>query len=250
MTEENIIQKTIIKENNDPNLEKLKKWTQKLGESIIPVNRLDYYSNAIPLGAFCNAVSFILHGFQRCNVFRNKDSFLLGVILLFGGIGQITSGILEYIKGRIFTSTFYSLYGFYCLSDYFLYILPLKFYKYGIFGINFDEASLCGFYGAWMMVTFPIIISSIKTNLFYFLQCFALTIIFVLRCFGEGFLSRYPSMKKAAGIFEVIEGFISLYICINQLINEAFRLQILPAYPFQSDNDIDIFFDYRKKNEL
>ena len=148
----------------------------------------------------------------------------------------------------MFTSTLYSLYGFYCLSYYFLYILPLKFSKYGILGINFDEPSLSGFYGAWMMFSLPITISCIRINLFYLLQCLAITVFFVLRCFGEAFL-RYEAMRLAAGIFEIYDGFISLYICINQLINESFRFQMLPSIPFQHDNEIDITQDFRKKNK-
>jgi succinate-acetate transporter protein len=240
MSEGNRInEKSTIQAIMDPNIEQIEKLTQKLGNTIITVNRLDYYGNSIPLGSFCHAVAFILCGFNRCHVFSNKDSFLWGVILLFGGIGQITAGFLEYIKGRIFTSTLYSLYGFYCLSYYFLYILPLKFSNYGILGINFDEPSLSGFYGAWMMISLPITISCIRINLFYLLQCLAITVFFVLRCFGEGFL-RYGLMRQSAGILESIAGFISLYICINQLINEAFTYQLLPAINFQDDNEIDI----------
>ena len=133
----------------------------------------------------------------------------------------------------------YLTYGFYCLSHYFLYLIPLKFGKIHIFGINFDEPSLCGFYGAWMLLSLPITISSIRTNLFYVLQCLATTAFFVLRCFGEGFL-RYGLMRHSAGILQVIAGFLSLYICINQLINEAFTYQLLPAFPLKRDNEIDI----------
>ena len=52
-------------------------------------------------------------------------------------------------------------------------------------------------------------------------------------------------MRHSAGILQVIAGFISLYICINQLINESFRYQLLPSIPFQPDNEIDIIQDYQ-----
>ena len=76
-----------------------------------------------------------------------NDTFLWGVILIFGGLGQITCGFLELIKGRAFPSTFYLTYGFYCLSHYFIYIIPLKFWKFRIFGLNWDNNTLCAFYG-------------------------------------------------------------------------------------------------------
>ena len=243
-----IINKNNTEEDYNLNIETIKRLVKRLGYSLIIVNRLDYYGNAIPLGAFCNSIAFILYGFQRCTVFREKDSFLWGIILLFGGLGQVTAGLLEFVKGRSFTSMIYLTYGFYCFSHFFLYIIPLKFGNYNIFGINFDERSLCGFYGAWMIISFPITISSIRTNLFYVLQCLATTAFFVLRCFGEGYF-RYALMRHSAGILQVIAGFISLYICINQLINEAFRFQLLPSIPFHPDNEIDIIQDYKNNEE-
>ena len=239
MAENYIMAKNNIEDNNNIDLEKIMRLPHSIGSSLIYVNRLDYYGNSIPLGAFCNAVAFILYGFHRCNVFYNKDSFLWGVILLFGGLGQVTSGLLEFLKGRTFTTMIYLTYGVYCFSHYFLYIMPLQFGEYKIFGINFNEASLCGFYGAWMLISLSITIASIRTNLFYVLQCLATTAFFVLRCFGEGFL-KYALMRNASGILQSIAGFISLYICINQLVNESFTYQILPAIPFQRDNEIDI----------
>ena len=239
MAENYIMAKNNIEDNNNIDLEKIMRLPHSIGSSLIYANRLDYFGNSIPLGAFCNAVAFILYGFHRCTIFNNKDTFLWGIILLFGGLGQVTAGFFEFLKGRTFTTMVYLAYGFYCFAHYFLYIMPIQFAKYNIFGINYDEASLCAFYGAWMIISLPITIASIRINLFYVLQCLATTAFFVLRCFGEGFM-RYGLMRQTAGILEAIAGFISLYICINQLINESFAYQLLPAINFQDDNEIDI----------
>ena len=245
--EENLYDKEFEKEkeNYEINIKKINQLVLNTGYNILIVNRLDYYGNSIPLGAFCNALSFILYGFQRANVFKSKDSFLLGIILLYGGLGQATAGILEFIKGRTFTSTLYISYGFYCLSHFAYYFLPLLFAKFGVLGINFDEPSLCAFYGCWLVISIPITIGSIKTNLFFVLQCIATSAFFVLRCFGEGFL-RYGLMRQASGILQIIAGFISLYICINQLVNEQFRKQFLPAVPLQKENEIDIVQNFNE----
>ena len=225
-------------------LENINKLSRKLGYTEIIVNRLDYYGNTIPFGAFCNAVSFILYGFYRCEALSYNDTFLWGIILIFGGIGQITCGLLEFLKGRSFPSMIYLCYGFYCLSHYFLYMLPLKFVKYNIIGINFNENSLCAFYGAWAIISLPITIASIRTNLFFTLQCQATSVFFILRCFGEGFCKNSVA-RHSAGILQVIAGFISLYICISQLVNDQFGYQFFPAVPFTPDNDID-FTRYSK----
>lgn len=239
-----ISQKSIdIYEKNNINISK--SIYSKLYFNQLIVNRLDYYGNSIPFGAFCNAVAFILYGFYRCKAYSINDSFLWGVILLFGGIGQVTSGILELIKGRAFTTTLYLSYGFYCLSHYFIYILPLKFSKFNIFGINYNEINLCAFYGAWAIISLPITFVSLKVNFFYILQCLSISVFFILRCLGEGF-NIYVLVRHAAGILQVISGFLSLYICICQLINEQFGYQFFPAVPFTPNNGID-YTNYSKK---
>ena len=81
----------------------------KLKEQPIIVNRLDYYGNTIPLGAFCYAVSFILLGFYETKIFEKPDKFTYLVLLFFGGLGQITAGMLEYIKSRTFPTIVYLL---------------------------------------------------------------------------------------------------------------------------------------------
>ena len=142
-----IIKNNQINKLPNNNYENIKRLTQNLGYTELIVNRLDYYGNSVPLGAFCNAISFILYGFCRCKVYSVNDTFLWAVILIFGGIGQITSGLLEYIKGRTFTSTLYLCYGSYCLSYYYIYVLPLKLSKYNIFGINYHEVVYVLFMG-------------------------------------------------------------------------------------------------------
>ena len=224
----------------DLSLEYIKRLIQKFGYTAVIVNRLDYYGNAIPLGAFCNAIAFILYGFHRCGVFSTNDTFLWGLILLFGGIGQATAGFLEFLKVRSFPATLYLTYGFYCLTHYAAYIIPLKFKVYGIYGINVENHSLAFFYGSWFIIVLPIVICALKTNLFFLCQTACTLLFFFFRFVGEIKDDKISLRMIVAGIFEVIAGFMSLYICINQIINEQFRTQILPSIPLSLNNEIDI----------
>ena len=106
---------------------KIQHILNKLEHTPFVVNRLDYYGNSIPLGAFCFAVSFILIGFIECGIFNKYDTFTFSVILLFGGIGQITSGILEYIKSRTYLTIIYLLYGLYFITFFLCIIIKMKF---------------------------------------------------------------------------------------------------------------------------
>ena len=228
-----------IIQNNEvnSNIPQLKQLVDLMGYIQLSTNNLDYYANSIPIGAFCNSISFILYGFQLCKVFNNEDNFLYGVILIFGGIGQITSGILEFIKIRTFPSLVYLTYGFYCLS---LYIIKTT----DIFSGDASSKDLSAFYGAWMIISIPITISSIKINLLYVLHTFLTMAFFVLEVFGQGF-KEDNVRNKTGGIILSISGFVSLYIFLNQVINETLKFQFLPAIPFVPDNEIDIVADYK-----
>ena len=82
------------------------------------VNRLDNYRISIPINSFCFAISFIINWFFECQIFSNPDKFLYIFLLLFGGIGKIITGSLEYLKGRTFPANVYLIYGIYFVSLY------------------------------------------------------------------------------------------------------------------------------------
>lgn len=200
----------------------------RLSRTALTVNKLDYYGNVIPFGAFCNSVAFVLYGFVLCGVHSGEDYFLWSMIFFFGAIGQITAGLLEFIKGRTFPSTLYLTYGLYCLSHYFLKISDFK-----------DGNPMKVFFGSWAGLTFPLLIGSIKTNLFYLIQSLATCAYCVIMCIGYC-LNKRLLEEKVPGIILCIAGFDSLYIGVNQIINEQFRAHIIPAVPLSSDNEIDI----------
>ena len=219
-----------------------KRFISKFGSEVLRWHQMDYYANAIPLGSFCFALAFIIYGFYRCKIYTVNDTFLWSVILLFGGIGQCTAGFLEYCKGRGFPSALYLTYGFYCLSHYALYIIPPWFNinRNTSMLYNYTQNSICCFYSAWVILSFGILIASVKTNLLYILQCLATFVFFLLRAIGEG-RGSLGTKRHAAGIFQAIAGFFSLLICFSQLLNnETFYRPVFPTCPMSPYNEIDI----------
>ena len=203
----------------------------KLQNTPLIVNRLDYYGNSIPLGAFCFAISFIIFGFYECGVFDKPDPFSFAVILLFGGVGQITAGIFEYIKSRTFPTIVYLVYGLFFISFFLCF-----YYNTEIFSKN-DCKKI--FFGTWAGLSFPLVIGSLQTNVIYLLQNLSVFAFFIIRCIGE---CRDINVlnKKVSGILELVTGFLSLYLCFSQVLNEHYRCTILPASPLNPDNEIDI----------
>ena len=214
----------------------------RFGQDILTWHQLDYYGNAIPLGSFCYAIAFIIYGFYRCKVYKVNDTFLWSVILLFGGIGQITAGFLEWCKGRTFPTALYLTYGFYCLSHYASYIIPPWFRIHNNMSLlyNYTEDSICAFYSGWLVITFAILLSSVRTNLLFILQCLAAFAFFLLRAIGEG-CGSLGTKRNAAGILQAISGFFSLLVCFSQLINnETFHRPCFPTCPMSPYNEVDV----------
>ena len=197
-----------------------KRLLGKFGSDVLTWHQIDYYANAIPLGSLCFALAFIIYGFYRCKVYRVNDTFLWSVILLFGGIGQCTAGFLEWCKGRAFPTALYLTYGFYCLSHYAGYIIPPWFRINQNMSMlyNFTQDSICAFYSGWVVISFALLIASVRTNLLFILQCLATFIFFLLRAIGEG-CGSLGTKRNAAGILQAIAGFFSLLICFSQLLN-------------------------------
>ena len=218
----------------------------KFGRDPWIFNRLDFFGNSIILGAICNALAFIIYGFYRCKIYKVNDTFLWSVILLFGGLGQITAGFLEYCKGRSFPCTVYLCLGFYCLSHYAYYVIQPHFdinynsYMY----YTYDTASIAVYYAGWTFIAFGLLLGSIRSNVLYILQlstCFA---FFLLRAIGEG-CGSIGAKRYAAGILEAISGFISLYIGFSQIINnETCYRMCFPTCPLSPDNEIDLLPPY------
>ena len=203
----------------------------KLQSTPLIVNRLDYYGNSIPLGAFCFAIPFILFGFYESGVLDKPDSFTFAIILLFGGVGQITAGVFEYIKSRTFPTIVYLVYGLFFVSFFLSY-----YYNTDVFE-KVDCKKI--FYGTWAGLSFPLVIGSLQTNVIYLLQNLVVFGFFIVRCIGEC-LDIETLNKKVSGILELVTGFLSLYLCFSQILNEHFRRVILPAFTIKKDNEIDL----------
>ena len=155
---------------------------------------------------------------------------------LFGGLGQITTGIMELMKGREFPSMFYLIYGLYCLSHYLLRITIDR----------FGEFDLCIYYIACLLLSIPIIICSIKINLFYLLQTITTSLYFFFNCLGEG-INEYILIEQVAGSFLILSGVISFYLFLSQTDNSYSLNHYFPTFPFEINNKIDFIRQTKNK---
>ena len=223
----------IISPGETKNIDNIRQLLYKLERTPIFVNRLDYFGNSIPIGAFCNAIAFIIWGFQTCEVLDNEP-FLYGLIIIFGGLGQITAGLLEYLKIRSYSALLYLTLGFFCFS-YFL--IGTK--NFQITNINLgDHEEMAFFFGAWFIIILPLVVASIKINIFFLVHTASTCFFFFFRWVGE-VCEKKNLIKYPSAIFQLIAGFISLYIFAYQLIDEEIKSELLPTIALNPQNEID-----------
>ncbi len=218
--------------------ENIRELLYKLERTALIVNRLDYFGNAIPIGAFCCAITFIILGFKQVHVFKNDDNnstFLSGLIIIFGCFGQITAGLLEYLKVRSFTALLYLTLGFFFFSDWFVEGTD---FKNIIVITEGDHEEKAFYFGAWFIIMLPLVLASLKTNIFFLAQTGSTLIFFLLRWIGEA-ADKKGLYDYASGIFQLIAGFVSFYIFCYQIIDEEWKKEILPVLPIDKGNDID-----------
>ncbi len=105
---------------------------------------------------------------------------------------------------------------------------------------NFTTDSICAFYSGWVVISFAILLASVRTNVLFILQCLCTFVFFLLRAIGEG-CGSLGTKRNAAGILQAIAGFFSLLVCFSQLLNnETFYRSVFPTCPLSPVSDIDI----------
>ena len=216
--------------------EKILNIFKNLEKKTINVLEVKKYGNAIPIGAFCNALTFIVFGIYKARILPDEFANIWTLMALFGGLGQITAGILELMKGREFPSFFYLIYGIYCFSHYILRIFTDRFGKY----------DLCIYYIVCLLLSTPIVIYSIKINLIYLLQSIFTSLYFLSNAIGEG-IDEYILIEQVAGSFQIISGVFSFIIFLSQVINALHSNFYIRTFPFDVNNQIDFIRQIRSK---
>ena len=201
---------------------------KELEKKTIYTREIKNYGNSILIGSFCNAITFIAFGVYKTRLLQDEYTNIWSLMALFGGLGQMTTGIMELIKEREFPSMIYLIYGLYCLSHYLLRITIDR----------FGEFDLCIYYLAFLLLSIPIAIYSLKINLIYLLQSIATSLYFLFKCIGEG-INEYILIEQVAGSFQIISGVLSFYIFLSQTINWNNFNFSLPTLPFDINNKID-----------
>ncbi|KAF8960658.1 Gpr1 family protein [Flammula alnicola] len=141
---------------------------------------------------------------------------VVGMAIFCGGLAQLLAGMWEFPRGNVFGGTAFTSYGAFWMS-YATILIPSS----GIVSAFTDPKELSSGLGiylvAWTMVTFFLLIATLRKNVGFIALFACLTITFALLAAGE--LAASVNSTKAGGALGVITAFIAYYVGLSELLS-------------------------------
>lgn len=192
-------------------------------------------ANPGPLGLFAFASTTLilsLYNVQASGV--KTPNVVIGMALFVGGLGQFMAGMWEFACGNVFGATAFSMYGGFWASYATLFI-PSS----GILAAYTDPNELASALGiyliTWFIVTFLLLIASLRHNVGLIALFFFLMITFIL--LGAAEFTGSVAVTKAGGAVGVVTALIAYYAGLAQLLvrEESWFTLPLGAMPRRLD---------------
>jgi len=185
-----------------------------------PVVLKDSLANPAPLGLFGFGMTTVLLNLHNAG-FYEMNSMILAMGLFYGGIAQVSAGILEFKKNNTFGMTAFISYGFFWISLVGLIFMA----KWGWITAT-PGTALVAYLIMWGIFTLLLFFGTLRINRALQFVFGSLTILFFLLAIGDA--TKNESITRFAGIEGIICGGSAIYTGIANLLNEVYGYTILP----------------------
>lgn len=193
-----------------------------LADKTATVHVLPSTSNPAAFGLFGLAVCNCLHMGPFLKITDNgADQLMYSFALLFGGLGQMLAGWLEFQRKNTWACVTWL-----CYSGYWM--------GFGLSGILEGAEILTPSPEGWQManalwgvLTFILWMTTFAFNGALCLMMFLLTIQFFL----EAASATHPSCWRATGVFGFLVSILAFYIGASVLCQEVYHKDVLPLFP-------------------
>jgi hypothetical protein len=174
-------------------------------------------ANPGPLGLFSFAsTTFILSLYNLQTRDITHPNVVVGMAIFCGGLAQLLAGMWEFPKGNAFGATAFTSYGAFWMS-YATILLPGS----GVLAAFTDPTELSSALGiylmAWFMVTFLLLIVSLRKNVGLVVLFSCLTITFLLLAIG--IFTTSLAVTKSGGALGVVTAFVAYYVGLAELLS-------------------------------
>jgi succinate-acetate transporter protein len=178
------------------------------------------FANPGPLGLMGFGMTTVLLNLHNAGFFPNA-SVVLAMGIFFGGLAQVTAGILEFTKGNTFGLTAFTSYGFFWLSLVATWVLPTLGWAAAP-----SHAYMGCYLALWGTFTFLMFIGTLKGSRVLQFVFFSLAVLFFLLAARD--FTGNEEIGTVAGVVGLICGLSAMYLSMAEVLHEQHGSKILP----------------------
>jgi len=195
-------------------------------ESIEPVPDANVHlvADPAPLGLGAFAMTTLALSLFNANVWPAAVFPALALALVYGGFAQLLAGMWEFVRKNTFGALAFTSYGAFWISYYVFVHFLAPAIKVGAVPTA-EGVFLLG----WTILTFYLMIASLRVSGAVLGVFVALTVTFVLLTIGA--FQSNPSITHAGGWAGVVTAAIAFYASAAGVINETFKKALVPVFP-------------------
>ncbi|KAI0641213.1 FUN34 transmembrane protein [Trametes maxima] len=191
---------------------------------VYPAGQSPYYrklGNPGPLGLYGFAsTTFILSMYNAQARGVTVPNVVVGMALFVGGLAQFVAGMWEFATANTFGATAFTMYGGFWMSFGTIFI-PGSGITAAYNGNESELNSALGIYlFTWMIITFLLLVASLRRNAGLVVLFFFLTITFALLGAGKFSSAHAVTLDKAGGGFGIITAMVAFYVGTAEMLSD------------------------------
>ena len=177
-----------------------------------------------PLGLAGFAMTTLALSLFNANIWPAAVFPALALALVYGGFAQLLAGMWEFVRKNTFGAIAFTSYGAFWISYYvFIHFLAPA------IKVGAVPTAAGVFLLGWTILTFYLMIASLRVSGAVVGVFVALTVTFVLLTIGA--FQSNSSITHAGGWAGIVTAAIAFYASAAGVINETFKKAIVPVFP-------------------
>lgn len=185
-------------------------------------------ANPAPLGLFGFAIVSILSAVLKfsSDTSARMDGLYAGTAIFLGGIAQFIAALFQFVLNNTHSASTFGLFGLHWMSQgvqiFVLSMMDMRFQSNG------RPAAQVTYYALLTVATVILWIPTFRMN-----AILNVTLACVIVVFGMDVVAAYDIRfaEIISGTFAIIASSLALYMATLDLVNEAWKRQILPLFP-------------------
>jgi hypothetical protein len=161
---------------------------------------------------------------SNANIWPAGIESALALALVYGGSAQLLAGMWEFARKNTFGAMAFTSYGAFWIA----YYVFVRFQAPGLTAKTLPQAAGVFLLG-WTIVTFYLLIASLRVNVAVVGVFLALDIAFIFLTIGA--FDSSTNMNKIGGWVGIVTAAIAFYASAAGVINETHKKVILPVIP-------------------